>query len=122
MKTINNTFRSKVMKAAWTSWRNGRSNTWSEAMKSAWVWAKRTLIEKGIEIAGKIRRETEKAVAISITFVCVHTDQEVDRLMWIPRSLVANNKVAEWFFTKKIEEMKCEFSNYGGYNSLEVEY
>ena len=122
MTTVNNTFRSKVMKAAWTSFRNGRSSNFSESLKSAWAWAKRTLVEKSVEINGKIRRETEKAVAITITFVCVHTDQAVNRLMWIPKSLVRNGAVSEWFFNKKIEEMKSEFSNYGGFRSLSIEF
>jgi hypothetical protein len=123
MTTINNTFKSKVFKAAWTSIRNGKSANLSQALTSAWAWAKRTLVSNGIDISAKISKSTEKAVAISINFVCVHTDQVVSRLMWIPKSLVNNaGEVAEWFFNKKIEEMKSEFSNYGGYNSLTIEF
>lgn len=120
MTTINNTFRSKVMKAAHTSFRNGKSKTWSQALMSAWAWAKRTLIETAIDISNKIVRETEKALSINVTFFCYSTDQSVTRMMWIPKSLVNNGNVAPWFFEKKLTEMKAEFSYYGA--SLGVEY
>jgi len=76
----------------------------------------------GINISGKIRKETEKAVAITITFVCPYTDQSVSRLMWIPKSIIKDSIVPEPFWNKKIHEMKSEFSSYGAYNSLEIEY
>lgn len=43
MTKIDNKFRSKVFKAAWTSLRNGKSSDLSQALKSAWTWAKNTL-------------------------------------------------------------------------------
>lgn len=42
---INNSFKSKVFKAAWTSLRNGKSKDLSTALRFAWAWAKETLSE-----------------------------------------------------------------------------
>jgi len=79
-------------------------------------------VDCGISILGKIQKKTEKAVAVNITFICIHTDREVKRLMWIPKNLINENLVPEWFWHKKIQEMKSEFSGYGAYNSLAVKY
>ena len=104
--------RSKVMKAAWTSFRSGKSKTWSESLRSAWAWAKRTLVEKFRSIM--TIRESEKAVAINVYFECVHTERTVTRMAWIPKSLLHNGCVPEWFLTKKVNELAEQFS---GYNS-----
>jgi len=104
--------RSKVMKAAWTSFRSGKSKTWSESLRSAWAWAKRTLLEKFRSIM--TIRESEKAVAINVYFECLHTERTVTRMAWIPKSLLQNGCVPEWFLTKKVNELAEQFS---GYNS-----
>lgn len=44
MNKVNNTFRSKVMKAAWTSFRKG-GKSFSQALVKAWKWAKETLLK-----------------------------------------------------------------------------
>ena len=77
---------------------------------------------EAVNISGKIQKETEKAVAINIIFICLHTNQSVSRLMWIPKGLIIDNTVPAWFWNKKISEIKSEFSGYGAYNSLAVKY
>jgi flagellar hook-basal body complex protein FliE len=116
--TINNTFRSKVMKAAWTSFRQNRMKGFAAALKSAWAWAKRTLLkaEKAAQdvvcIAGAVCRETEKAVAINVKFECATTNKVLSRQAWIPKSMInRNGEIPEWFYAKKVNEIKLDLGN-----------
>ncbi len=119
MKTqINKNFKSKVFKAAWTSLRKNKSKNLSEALISAWAWAKKTLIETGITVYS-IVRETEKAICIAGQLACNVTDQVVKSNLWIPKSLINDGAIATWFLTKKIEEAIEGHSHYGGGQTLE---
>ena len=121
MTTSNNTFKSKVFKAAWTSLRNGKSKNMSQALKSAWAWAKKTLIEPIGVTSYHIVRETEKAVCIAGQLACYVTDQVVKSNLWIPKSLVKNSTIPQWIFDKKVEEAISSHAGYGGGRTLEFE-
>ncbi len=102
MTTINNSFKSKVMKAAWTSIRNGFSATMSEALFSAWAWAKKNLVEKFKNIHS-IEKETEKAILAVVGFKFNHVLEATQKItMWVPKSLVVNNQIPEWFYNKNV--------------------
>lgn len=67
------------MKAAWTSLKNGRSSSFSEALKSAWSWAKKALVSSSKVVTATIEKTTEKAYLIGI-----HLGKNV----WVPKSAV----------------------------------
>ena len=104
MTTINNNFKSKVFKAAWTSIRNGKSENLSQALKSAWAWAKRTLVDLGVEIHNIIK-ETEKAICCRVHVEELLSEQEISRNIWIPKSMISNNTIPTWLWNKKVEEV-----------------
>lgn len=118
MTTIDNTFRSKVFKAAWTSLRNGRSENLSDALKSAWAWAKKTLVDTGVDFYQTVK-ETAKAICIKGYLVCVNTDQAISKNLWIPKSLIKNGVIPTWFFNKKVSEAMADHAHYS--NNLEFE-
>jgi len=82
MTTINNTFKSKVMKAAWSSIRKGFASNLSQALASAWKWAKKTLVEKVIVFQGCLERTTDKAQLWSVCVGMRHEEK------WIPKSAI----------------------------------
>lgn len=117
MKKIDNTFRSKVMKAAWTSFNGGKSANFSKALKSAWAWAKRTLREYAVQL-GEVVRETEKAVLVRFEgFTVTGDDKQID--FWFPKSQVnfEEGTIAKWIFDQKRDELRREYNNY-----FQVEY
>lgn len=122
---VTNQIRSKVLKAAWkiyTKRYKVRSiENWSKALKRAWEWAKEVLLTiKGVTNYTVIR-ETEKAICIAGELYCVVTDQSVRSNLWIPKSLVKDGVIADWFFEKKVEEAISLHSNYGGGRTLQFE-
>jgi hypothetical protein len=65
MKTSNkNTIARKAMKAAWTNWKAGRYTSWSECLKSAWIWAKKVIKKTVTIFADDMYKFTEKAVCV----------------------------------------------------------
>lgn len=117
MKTTN--IRSKVMKAAWTIYRKYKVQNmanWSKALVRAWAWAKEKLVSN--DITGySIVRETEKAICIAGQLSCYVTDQVVKSNLWIPKSLINDGAIAEWFYNKKITEAVENHSYYGNSSS-----
>ena len=120
MKTINRTFKSKVFKAAWTSLKNGRSNNLSEALKAAWSWAKKILVDAGVS-GFSVVRETEKAICIAGQIACYVTNQVVKSNMWIPKSLISDGTIPTWFFEKKVDEAVSQHNYYGSGSTIQFE-
>ena len=99
--TVKNTTARKAMKAAWTNWKAGRYTSWSECLKSAWAWAKRTAKATVTVFATEMYKFTEKAVCVNYN--------------WYPLSQVTLNwgtvcegvesldsiEVPAWLFNKK---------------------
>lgn len=79
MKNTANIFKSKVMKAAWTSLKSNRSSSLSEALKSAWVWAKKTLSHSTKVVTATIEKTTGKAYLLGLDF---------GKNVWVPKSAV----------------------------------
>lgn len=94
---------SKIMKAAWTIYREG-TQTWSEALKAAWIWGKKKFIEDVTKL-GEIIKETAKAV-YAVVGASLYFDYKTDeqkvllKKMWIPKSLIINDSVPNWFIRK----------------------
>lgn len=122
---VKNTTARKAMKAAWTNWKAGRYTSWSECLKSAWAWAKRTakkspfvqsllnriaetknMITKNEYFEGVhngIVKETAKAYLLSFFSVVKREDVNV----WIPKSLVSEiseNRamIKSWYYAKEL--------------------
>jgi len=114
---INSTFKSKVMKAAWTSFRKG-GKSFSAALTSAWAWAKRTLVEAYATVS--FTKQTDKAVLVAAQLACPFTDQVQRRDFWAPKSLLVNGQLPMWFLNKKADELKS-LETYQGARSLELE-
>jgi hypothetical protein len=126
---------SKVMKAAWTIYRerNDKKNrkknypirTFSQALKAAWEWAKKTLSKPKAQedrMAVRIHWESEKCIGMDIVLACVVTDQTVRRRLFFPKSQVdANNTVPMWLWRVKVEEAKNS-TNHNQKSMLEVEF
>lgn len=119
MKTTKNIQARKAMKAAWTNWKAGRYTSWSECLKSAWSWVKKTITNEFINSYTTIR-ETAKAILIGGQLVCTFTDQVVKANLWIPKSLIKNEGIPVWFLNKKIDEEKSMHSNYSGTIEFEL--
>lgn len=102
MKTTNKT-RSKIFKAAWTIFKeNSGLISFSEALISAWKWAKKTLVEKRVSFLGA-KKETEKALLIIIkSYYCHVREEYVDYTIWAPKSIIVGNTIPEWFYEKNV--------------------
>ena len=88
------------MKAAWTIYKNENADSWSESLKKAWAWAKKNLVE-GFYTIHSIKKETEKAVLAVVGKVFNHCLEDFqDVTMWVPKSLIVNNSIPEWFYKK----------------------
>ena len=104
MKTAN--FKSKLFKAAWkihrenmTLW-NKEDYSFSDALKSAWKWAKKNLVEKFRPILS-IVKESERAILCVIDQKINHIVCEMqDVTMWVPKSIIVENCIPEWFYKK----------------------
>lgn len=104
------------MKAAWTIFRKYKDQTmsnWSKALVRAWKWAKTTLMQpQGVSVFSIIR-ETEKAICVSASLVCVVTDQAIKNNIWVPKSIINSGVIPVWFISKKEQEAKSNHSYYG---------
>lgn len=49
----------------------------------------------------KIEKETEKAVAFNIEIELCNLERTVQRLCWIPKSMIKNGAVPGWLLEKK---------------------
>lgn len=62
-------------------------------------------------------RETEKALAVEVILEFCDVEKIVDKMIWIPKSLVKDNSVPGWFVIKKLnellEEYRMNFSRFG---------
>lgn len=105
MKSQINQLRSKVMKAAWTIWRKRDCSSWSNAVAKAWAWAKKGL-QKVVDISSVICGETAKAYKVGVIVFCVHTELEKRGFAFIPKSMVVNGCIPQWFAAKKLDEAK----------------
>ena len=94
---------------------------WSKALIKAWAWAKKTLIHpEGISLYSKVR-ETEKAICVSASLICVVTDQVIKNNIWVPKSIIKSGVIPSWFISKKEQEAKSNHSYYGnGGSTLEL--
>ena len=114
MKTSRKNTLSKVMKAAWKIYREDldiksvrvdyNAKSFSESLKAAWKWAKKNIIEKVAKI-GEIIKETEKAV-YAVIGGSFKYDQVLEEpvftgtKIWIPKSIIINGGVPDWFMRK----------------------
>lgn len=98
MKTTYN--KSKIFKSAWTMIKN-YGFTLSEALVQAWKYAKENakLIDLGV-----IARETEKAVAVEMSFTSYGSKWDRKTLVWFPKSMMVGNAVPNWMYEQKISE------------------
>jgi len=123
MKTTKN-IKSKVMKAAWTIYRKYKVQSmtnWSKALRKAWNWAKEKFSNPQGITNYNIVKETEKAICVAGQLACYVTDQVVKSNLWIPKSLITDGVIAQWFFDKKVDEAISMHSNYGGGRTLQFE-
>ena len=56
----------------------------------------------------KIKRETEKAILVTIIASCFVTDQEIKRDVWFPKSQIIDNVIKDWIWDVKVKELKEE--------------
>lgn len=116
---IDNTFRSKVMKAAHKifakSYKNHTLANWSKALKRAWKWAKENLIKSDPRILGEVIRETAKAIQIEADVYC-HVRGSIFKKIWLPKSQVKEILedrviVSAWIKSQKEAELhrSCSF-------------
>ena len=106
---------SKVMKAAWTIWRKRDAKTWSQAMTKAWAWAKKNT-QKMVDLSKVVAvKETEKATAYRVRVACNHLEVEKFGFVWIPKSMIVNGQIPEWFAFKKLDEAAEMLTN--GYSN-----
>jgi len=65
----------------------------------------------------KIIKETEKAVAVEAVLDFCDVEKTVEKMLWIPKSLIKSNAVPGWFVVKKIDELlgyyRENFNRYG---------
>ena len=118
---VTNDIRSKVMKAAHTTSKKRKTWKWSTCLKSAWRWAKETLLT--IDGFGdyRIAKETEKAIMIFANMVCLTTDQVKSYNVWVPKSIIKDGVIPSWFIQKKQNDGRSFFSSYSGANALRLE-
>ena len=69
----------------------------------------RELSDKHGTMSGKPDRETDKAYGFNVTVEDYHTEQEVNRMIWIPKSQAnidneGNVHAPKWMFDRKVEE------------------
>ena len=94
---------------------------WSEALKRAWAWAKKTFAQSAGLANYTVVRETAKAILVSADLVCVVTDQSRKADQWIPKSVIQNGIIPDWILRRKEEEAISAHSYYGnGGSSLEL--
>ncbi|HPM11689.1 MAG: hypothetical protein LC101_01425 [Flavobacteriales bacterium] len=99
MKTINNEFRSKVMKAAWKIFRK-RNWNFGTCLRRAWEFCKANILESDHKIY-EIVKETERAILAVIDSRYDHVrEEDVDITMWVPKSVIVNNMIPDWFYRK----------------------
>jgi len=120
--TNTNNLKSKVFKAAWTTFKNRKKQmSFGEALSKAWNWAKKTLKSATTKVveafgipANAIKRETQKAILVAGYFECYVTNQVKKIEFWIPKTMASN----QWFFNKKVEEAREQFESYQGGRTL----
>lgn len=52
-----------------------------------------------------IERENDKAVAINVSIYEECTDQQINRLVWFPKSQIKNNQAPGWLFIAKVNDL-----------------
>ena len=106
---------SAIMKRAWSAVKN-KGMQIASAMRWSWKLAKEGTQQAAEFVSVMFSRETEKAVAISVTLVHSASDLVVKKtLLWIPKSLVKGNNVPTWFLRKKEQELidDCGYNHLG---------
>ncbi|NIP26660.1 MAG: hypothetical protein GWN94_19815 [Phycisphaerae bacterium] len=62
-------------------------------------------------------KETEKAVAVKIWLDFCDVEKTIEKLLWVPKSIIRDNAVPGWFLLKKfneiLDEYRMDFSRYG---------
>ena len=57
----------------------------------------------------KAIKETEKAVQLEVRFEVPAVEKSITRFVWIPKSQIRNEKVSEWIFNQKLDEIQKDF-------------
>jgi hypothetical protein len=104
MKTVNNKFKSKVFKAAWTNFKKS-AKSFSDCLKSAWAWAKKTLSQSEYTLVPNCNEVKETAKAILVDLGGYNE--------WIPKSVLGDMNVSvgdgnfmqvkTWFVNKNLK-------------------